>query len=176
VDAEVTDNEDGTYTAVVVLEEATKHDVHVSVNGLSDSESRYFLTPSLAPLSAAECVVRGVGADRDPSLCETSVVFVQPANPIRAMSGREAVTMVVHTPSGLALNNPARFSAETRRFEAPVYWVEAGAHSVSVSLDGEALPGCPFLVEVRDPEDEDLGASAAAGETCTNGSKNASTR
>ena len=64
VDAEVTDNEDGTYTAVVVLEEATKHDVHVSVNGLSDSESRYFLTPSLAPLSAAECVVRGVGADR----------------------------------------------------------------------------------------------------------------
>ena len=121
-------------------------------------------------------MVRGVGADRDPSLCETSVVFVQPANPIRAISGREAVTMVVHTPSGLALNNPARFSAETRRFEAPVYWVEAGAHSVSVSLDGEALPGCPFLVEVRDPEDEDLGASAAAGETSTSGSKNASTR
>ena len=158
VDAAVTDNEDGTYGAVVVLEEATKHDVHVSVNGLSDASSRYFLAPSLAPLSAAECVVRGVGArTRDPALCETSVVFVQPANPIRAMSGREAVTMVVHTPSGLALNNPARFSAETRRFEAPVYWVEAGAHSVAVSLDGELLPGCPFLVEVRDPEDEDLG-------------------
>ena len=38
-----------------------------------------------------------------------------------------------------------------------MYWVEAGAHSVAVSLDGELLPGCPFLVEVRDPEDEDLG-------------------
>ena len=168
VDATVTDNEDGTYVAVLVLDEAAKHDVHVLVNGLSDSESRFFLAPSLAPLSASECVVRGVGAERDPSLCETSVVFVQPANPIRAMSGREAVTMVVHTPSGLALNNPARFAAETRRFEAPVYWVEAGAHSVTVSLDGEALPGCPFLVEVRDPEDEDLGEDAAAGSNETN--------
>ena len=28
---------------------------------------------------------------------------------------------------------------------------------MAVSLDGELLPGCPFLVEVRDPEDEDLG-------------------
>ena len=167
VDAVVTDNEDGTYAAVVALDEAAKHDVRVSVNGLSDSESRFFLSPSLAPLSASECVVRGVGAERDPSLCDTSVVFVQPANPIRAMSGREAVTMVVHTPSGLALNNPARFAAEAHRFEAPVYWVEAGAHSVTVSLDGEALPGCPFLVEVRDPEDEDLGDDAAARSTAT---------
>ena len=158
VDAAVTDNEDGTYGAVVVLEEATKHDVHV-VNGLSDASSRYFLAPSLAPLSAAECVVRGVGArTRDPALCETSVVFVQPANPIRAMSGREgAVTMVVHTPSGLALNNPARFSAETRVPRRPCTGWRRGAHSVAVSLDGELLPGCPFLVEVRDPEDEDLG-------------------
>ena len=53
VDAVVTDNEDGTYAAVVALDEAAKHDVRVSVNGLSDSESRFFLSPSLAPLSAS---------------------------------------------------------------------------------------------------------------------------
>ena len=157
VDAEVTDNTDGTYTAVVTLDEATRHDIHLNVNGLSDSQSRYFLVPSLAPLSAAECVVRGVGTDGDPFLCDTSVTYVQPANPIRQMSGREAVTMVVHTPSGLAFNNPVQFQSELRRFESPVYWVEAGAHSVQVALDGELLPGCPFLVEVRDPEDESLG-------------------
>ena len=157
VDADVTDNTDGTYTCVVTLDEATRHDVHLNINGLSDKESRYFLVPQLAPLSANECVVRGVGADGDPVLCETTLTYVQPANPIRVMSGREAVTMVVHTPSGLAFNNPVLFNAEFRRFESPVYWVEAGAHSVAVSIEGNPLPGCPFLVTVRDPEDENLG-------------------
>ena len=123
------------------LVEATKHDVHVSVNGLSDASSRYFLAPSLAPLAASDCVVRGVG-ERAPALCATSTLYVQPANPIRQMSGREALTVTVHTPSGLAFNNPVTFEQRNRRFASPVYWVEEGAHSVAVT------PERPVLIRV----------------------------
>ena len=42
--------------------------------------------------------------------------------------------VTVHTPSGLAFNNPVKFEKGNRRFASPVYWVEPGAHSVSVSL------------------------------------------
>ena len=30
--------------------------------------------------------------------------------------------------------------------------LESGAHSIAVSLNGVSLPGCPFLVHVRDPD------------------------
>ena len=164
VEAEVVDNADGTYAVALVLEEAAIHDVHVNVNGLSDSRSRYFLAPTLAPLTAADCTVRGVAGD-EPSLCDVTALYVQPANPIREMSGREAVVVTVHTPSGLAFNNPVKFEKGNRRFASPVYWVEPGAHSVAVTLSGKALPGCPFLVEVRDPHGEELDAMGKPGQS-----------
>ena len=161
-DADVGDNGDGTYAVTLTLVEATHHDLHCNVNGLSDRESRYFLAPSLAPLAASDCVVRGVH-EGDPELCATSTLYVQPANPIRQMSGREAVTVTVHTPSGLAFNNPVKFEQQNRRFASPVYWVEAGAHSVAVTLSGQPLSGCPFLVHVRDPDSEDFSLAGGAG-------------
>ena len=152
----------------VALEEAAVHDLHVNVNGLSDSRSRYFLSPTLAPLRSGDCTVRGV-AGETPLLCQTTDLYVQPANPIREMSGREAVVVTVHTPSGLAFNNPVKFEKGNRRFASPVYWVEPGAHSVSVSLSGKTLPGCPFLVEVRDPHGEEMDAMGKAGTTSKSG-------
>ena len=168
VEAVVVDNADGTYAVTVALEEAAVHDLHVNVNGLSDSRSRYFLSPTLAPLRSGDCTVRGV-AGETPLLCQTTDLYVQPANPIREMSGREAVVVTVHTPSGLAFNNPVKFEKGNRRFASPVYWVEPGAHSVSVSLSGKTLPGCPFLVEVRDPHGEEMDAMGKAGTTSKSG-------
>ena len=161
-DADVVDNGDGTYAVTFTLVEATRHDVHCVVNGLGDGESRYFLAPSLAPLAASDCVVRGVH-EGAPELCATSTLYVQPANPIRQMSGREALTVTVHTPSGLAFNNPVTFEQRNRRFASPVYWVEEGAHSVAVTLSGQSLSGCPFLVHVRDPDSEDFSRADASG-------------
>jgi filamin len=48
VEADVRDNGDGTYALTVILDQAVHHDVHVNVNGLSDRESRFFLSPALA--------------------------------------------------------------------------------------------------------------------------------
>ena len=159
VEAAVVDNGDGTYALTFVLEEAAPHDLFCNVNGLPEAGSRHFLAPALAPLSAPDCVVRGISAT-PPSVCDVSTVFIQPGNPIRQMSGREAVTVTVHTPSGLALNSPCKFEQSMSRFASPVYWVESGAHSVSVTLNGAPLPGCPFLVRVRDPLGEEMSEMA----------------
>ena len=150
IETDVHDNGDGTYALTIVLEEAAPHDLFLTVNGLSDRESRYFLAPALAPLAAPDCMVRGVG-ETPPNLCETSTLYVQPANPIRQMSGREGVTVTIHTPSGLAFNSPVKFEQSNQRFSSAVFWVESGAHSIAVTLNGQPLPGCPFLVHVRDP-------------------------
>ena len=72
------------------------HDLHLSVNGVKEKISRYSLSPSLGVLIAGECVVRGVGGER-PELHDTQTLFVQPANPSRVMSGREAIVCTVHT-------------------------------------------------------------------------------
>ena len=145
VDADVYDNGDGTYALTLVLDEAAPHDLFLTVNALSDRESRYFLAPALAPLAAPDCTVRGVG-DASPNLCDTSTVYVQPSNPIRQMSGREGVTVTIHTPSGLAFNSPVKFEQSNRRFASAVFWVESGAHSIAVTLNGQPLPGCPCLL------------------------------
>ena len=60
----------------------------------------------------------------------------------------------VHTPSGLAFNTPVVFNPESRHFWSKLFWVELGNHSVCVTLDGDILPGCPFVVRVRDPNQE----------------------
>ena len=101
VDCYVEDVGDGTYVLRFEMDEPIRHDVHLSVNGVKEKISRYSLSPSLGVLIAGECVVRGVGGER-PELHDTQTLFVQPANPSRVMSGREAIVCTVHTPSGLA--------------------------------------------------------------------------
>ncbi|CAL6286735.1 unnamed protein product [Bathycoccus prasinos] len=153
VDCYVEDVGDGTYVLRFEMDEPIRHDVHLSVNGVKEKISRYSLSPSLGVLIAGECVVRGVGGER-PELHDTQTLFVQPANPSRVMSGREAIVCTVHTPSGLAFNTPVVFNPESRHFWSKLFWVELGNHSVCVTLDGDILPGCPFVVRVRDPNQE----------------------
>ena len=153
VDCYVEDVGDGTYILRFEMDEPIRHDVHLSVNGVKEKISRYSLSPSLGVLIAGECVVRGVGGER-PELHDTQTLFVQPANPSRVMSGREAIVCTVHTPSGLAFNTPVVFNPESRHFWSKLFWVELGNHSVCVTLDGDILPGCPFVVRVRDPSQE----------------------
>ena len=153
VDCYVEDVGDGTYVLRFEMDEPIRHDVHLSVNGVKEKNSRYSLSPSLGVLIAGECVVRGVGGER-PELHDTQTLFVQPANPSRVMSGREAIVCTVHTPSGLAFNTPVVFNPESRHFWSKLFWVELGNHSVCVTLDGDILPGCPFVVRVRDPNQE----------------------
>ena len=70
------------------------------------------------------------------------------------MSGREAVVVSVRMPSEMSFNLPLKFETDSRRFSCPLLWVEVGDHHITVNLAGEVVPGCPFMVRVRDPDEE----------------------
>ena len=156
IDAAVVDNADGTYALNFELDMPIEHELWISANGLREKESRYNLMPSLGALQANDCVISGIGGER-PNLADKSSLLVQPANPSRVMSGREAVVVTIRMPSGLSFNLPLKFETEMRQFSCPLLWVEPGDHFITVNLGGEVVPGCPFMVRVRDPDAEDLG-------------------
>lgn len=163
----VVDNTDGSYTISFELDQPIQHDLWISANGLREKRSRYSLMPSLGAIGAADCVISGLGGQKL-VLADKSSLYVQPANPSRVMSGKEAVVVSVRMPSEMSFNLPLRFEADTRRFCCPLLWVEAGDHHVTVTLGGEVVPGCPFMIRVRDPneefdeiEDEEAGTSMA---------------
>jgi len=156
IDAAVIDNSDGTYSLNFELDMPIEHDLWISANGLRENQPRYNLMPSLGALQANDCVINGVGGERL-TLASRSILLVQPANPSRVMSGREAVVVTARMPSGLSFNLPLKFETEMRQFSCPLLWVEVGDHYITVTLSGEVVPGCPFMVRVRDPYAEDLG-------------------
>ena len=56
--------------------------------------------------------------------------------------------------SEMSFNLPLKFDESTRRFTCPLLWVEVGDHHITVTLAGEVVPGCPFVVRVHDPDEE----------------------
>lgn len=149
----VIDNSDGTYTISFELDAPIQHNLWISANGLREKQSRYSLMPSLGALSAADCVISGIGGQRL-VLADKSTLCVQPANPSRVMSGKESVVISVRLPSEISFNLPLKFEPDTRHFTCPLLWVEVGDHHVTVTLAGEPVPGCPFMIRVRDPDEE----------------------
>ena len=156
IDAAVIDNADGTYALNFELDMPIEHELWISANGLREKASRYNLMPSLGALQANDCVISGIGGERL-NLSDKTNLLVQPANPSRVMSGREAVVVTVRMPSGLSFNLPLKFETEMRQFSCPLLWVEPGDHFITVNLSGDVVPGCPFMVRVHDPDAEDLG-------------------
>jgi len=153
IDTQIIDNTDGTYTINFELDMPIEHELWISANGLREKQSRYSLMPSLGALQASDCVINGLGGERL-CLADRSTLFVQPANPSRVMSGREAVVVSVRMPSEMSFNLPLKFETDSRRFSCPLLWVEVGDHHITVNLAGEVVPGCPFMVRVRDPDEE----------------------
>ena len=153
VNCAVVDNSDGTYALNFELDAPIEHELWITANGIREQTSRYSLMPCLGALQANDCVISGIGGERL-TVADRSSLNVQAANPSRVMSGREAVVVSLRMPSEMSFNLPVKFDAENRRFTCPLLWVEAGDHYVSVSLGGELVPGCPFIIRVRDPNDE----------------------
>ena len=153
INIRVVDNSDGTYTLNFELDMPIEHELWISANGIREKRSRYSLLPSLGALQASDCVISGLSGERL-LLADKSTLFVQPSNPSRVMSGREAVVVTVHLPSEMSFNLPLKFDESTRRFTCPLLWVEVGDHHITVTLAGEVVPGCPFVVRVHDPDEE----------------------
>ena len=80
----------------------------------------------------------------------------------RVMSGAEAFSVRVVSPSAMSQSVPLELEQGAAKAVATVCWPEVGEHSVSVTLDGAPLPGCPMAVRVL-PEDICLAACQIQG-------------
>ena len=61
----------------------------------------------------------------------------------RGMSGQEAVTMHLMTPSGASHTLSATFAERGSRYRAAVRWWEVGRHEIVATVNGEPVVGQP---------------------------------
>ena len=158
------DNGDGTYAVTFTLVEATHHHLPAP-------------SPRLRKARAAIRRAAGRGAARGVELlhawcggCTSSEPGSAPrpgtstANPIRQMSGREAVTVTVHTPSGLAFNNPVKLSSRTGGSRRPCPG-RGGRAQRGGDPEGQPLSGAARPLRPRQGpglEDDRIGGGAGA--------------
>ena len=150
VAASVSDHADGTYGAAFKLDQAGAWGLQLIVNGRGGRTDVAEVTANFGPCRAQDCTFAGFGMDglEGVTTLSSSQIRVFPiayesAN--RRMSGKESLSVRVLTPSG-------GISAVDLRFDRGQYfgtyrWTQPGLHTVSVSLEQEAVVGSPFTVE-----------------------------
>ena len=157
----VTDHGDGTYGLEFSCTSQGVWNLRLKFNGRL-SNQKHEMVVSYGPLVASDLQVKSpVG----PFLCGgyTDVV-VEVKNPElgRVMSGAEAFSVRVISPSAMSMSVPLELESGATTAIATVCWPEVGEHSVSVTLDGALLPKCPMAVNVL-PEDICLAACQIQG-------------
>lgn len=157
----VVDHGDGTYGLEFHCTSQGVWVLRLKFNGRLSNVS-HELVVSYGPLVASDLQVR---APKGPYRCGgyTDVV-VEIARPElgRVMSGAEAFSVRVISPSAMSMSVPLELEPGSVRAVATVCWPEVGEHSVSVTLDGALLPKCPVAVMVA-PEDICLAACQIQG-------------
>ena len=167
VSAVVVDHGDGTYGASFALDKAGVWGLSVSVNGVKGAGDVAEVVASFGPCFAHDVVFRGFGVDPGApgtggsggssssssfdatSVMTSSDVVVQASayeSLNRWMTGSEAVGVRVLTPSGGISAVDVTF--REGRYHGSYRWTQAGLHTVSVSLDQEAVIGSPFTIDI----------------------------
>ena len=120
------------------------------VNGRGGRTDVSEMTANFGPCKAQDCVFTGFGMDglEGVTTLSTSRIVISPAayeSSNRRMSGKESISVCVFTPSGISAVE-LEFSRGSVRGRPPLD-PGRGLHTVSVSLDQEAVVGSPFTVE-----------------------------
>ena len=125
------------------------------------------IVANFGPCKARDCVFTGFGMDglEGVTTLSTSRIVISPAayeSAGRRMSGKESIGVRVLTPSGGISAVELNFTRG--RYEGVHRWTQPGLHTVSVSLDQEAVVGSPFTVEALAalPEIRELESMSAA--------------
>ena len=150
VAAAVADHADGTYGASFKLDQAGAWGLQLIVNGRGGRTDVSEVTANFGPCKAQDCTFAGFGMDglEGVTTLSSSQIRVFPTayeSANRRMSGKESLSVRVLTPSG-------GISAVDLKFDRGQYlgayrWTQPGLHTVSVSLEQEAVVGSPFTVE-----------------------------
>ena len=162
---EVTDHGDGTYGLEFKCASQGVWVLQLKFNGRLSSQ-KHELVVSYGPLVASDLEVKPMAG---PFLCggyADVVVEVRHPELGRVMSGAEAFSVSVVSPSAMSQSVPLELEPGATKAIATVCWPEVGAHSVSVSLDGAPLPKCPMSINVL-PEDICLAACQIQGSGTT---------
>ena len=167
VAASVTDHADGTYGAAFRLDHAGAWGLQLIVNGRGGRADVSEIVANFGPCKARDCVFTGFGMDglEGVTTLSTSRIVISPAayeSAGRRMSGKESIGVRVLTPSGGISAVELNFTRG--RYEGVHRWTQPGLHTVSVSLDQEAVVGSPFTVEALAalPEIRELESMSAA--------------
>ena len=176
---DVVDHGDGTYGCTFVAPAAGRWVMQAAVNGRVAKESTVEVIATYGPLQASDCAIRpGPGLTERATCGTTRDVYLQALEydvTGRGMSGQEAVTMHLITPSGASHTLSATFAERGSRYRAAVRWWEVGRHEIFATVNGEPVVGSPLVVEV-DAQEVSLPmcrlsgqglAGAAAGERAT---------
>ena len=150
VASKVDDHADGTYGAKFKLERPGTWEIQLVVNGRGGRTQVNEITSYFAGVKANECTFSGMGSDGvEGVVCfKQSDIVIEPADfeqNSRLMSGKEAVAVRILTPSGGISSVDLKF--ENGKYRGSYTWTQPGQHTVSVSLDQEAIVGSPFSVE-----------------------------
>ena len=157
----VKDHGDGTYGLEFVCTSQGVWRLRLRFNG-RHSESEHELVVSYGPLVANDLAVK---PPKPPFVCGAYTdIAVEVAEPElgRVMSGGEAFSVRVISPSAMSMSVPLELEPGSTRAVATVCWPEVGAHVVSVTLDGVNLPKSPMNIDVA-PEDICLAACQIQG-------------
>ena len=149
---DVVDHGDGSYGCVFVCPMAGRWIAQAVVNGRVAKESTQEVIATYGPLRANDCVLRaGPGMGERVTCGSTRDVYLQALeydSTGRGMSGQEAVSVHLVTPSGASHTLTAGFAERGSRYRAAVRWWEIGRHEIVATINGEPVVGSPLVVEV----------------------------
>ena len=160
-EVKVRDHGDGTYGLEFVCTSQGVWRLRLRFNGRA-SAGEHELVVSYGPLVAGDLSVK---PPKPPFVCGAYTdVVVEVAEPElgRVMTGAEAFSVRVVSPSAMSMSVPLELSPGSTRAVATVCWPEVGAHVLSVTLDGVNLPRSPMNVDVA-PEEICLAACQIQG-------------
>ena len=160
-EVKVRDHGDGTYGLEFVCTSQGVWRLRLRFNGRA-SASEHELVVSYGPLVAGDLSVKPL---KPPFVCGAYTdVVVEVAEPElgRVMTGAEAFSVRVVSPSAMSMSVPLELAPGSTRAVATVCWPEVGAHVLSVTLDGMNLPRSPMNVDVA-PEEICLAACQIQG-------------
>ena len=160
-EVKVVDHGDGTYGLEFHCTSQGVWTLRLKFNGRLSSQ-RHELVVSHGPLTAKDLEVK---QPEGPYLCggyTDVIVEVKRPELGRTMSGAEAFSFRVISPSAMSMSVPLELEPGATRAVGTVCWPEVGEHSISVTLDGAVLPRCPMTLCVL-PEDICLAACQIQG-------------
>jgi filamin len=148
---EVVDLGDGTYSIGFTVTAVGRWILHVLVNGTPVKDKGWEFNVADGPMApdALQLVLDPAEARSGVFSCgAVSAVFAQVVDPERMMTGKEAVSLRMTSPSGVSTMLPLTLAESRGFYSSQCPWSEVGEFVVEITLDGLQIVNSPLAVQV----------------------------